>query len=288
MESRFGWYMISPGLLLMIALGTMPLVALVGLSFFRLDLASPLNTGWIGLENYGRLLTDSRFWDSLKLAAIYAVSSVSLQVIIGMALALLLFRHFPGQGVVRTLILLPMILAPVVVGILWRTLLLTPRFGLLDYIFIVLGLGSHGWLDEPNLAVLSVIVIHTWQWTPFAFLVFLASLHALPVEPLEQAKLDCTARWQELWYVILPLLKPAIVIVIILRSIQALNAFAAVYAATGGGPGTATEILNLYTYQMAFVQLSVGYGSALGTVQLFLTVVVALAFFRIRRSEWAQ
>jgi len=287
-ESRFAWLMISPGLLLMVMLGTFPLVALVGLSFFRLDLSSLQRTGWVGLGNYARLLADNRFWHSLQLAAIYAVSSVTLQIVIGMALALLLFRTFPGQGLVRTLVLLPMILAPVVVGILWRTLLLTPRFGLFDYFVSSIGLGSHGWLDEPTLALVSVIVIHTWQWTPFAFLVFLASLHALPVEPLEQAHLDCVARWQELWYVILPLLRPAIVIVLILRSIQGLNAFAAVYAATGGGPGTATEILNLYTYQTAFVQLSIGYGSALGTVQLLLTVAIAVAFFRIRRSEWAQ
>jgi multiple sugar transport system permease protein len=287
-ESRFAWLMISPSLLLMVLLGTFPLVALVGLSFFRLDLGSLQRTGWVGLGNYTRLLADSRFWHSLEVAAIYAVSSVTFQIVIGMALALLLFRTFPGQGVVRTLVLLPMILAPVVVGILWRTLLLTPRFGLFDYLVSSLGLGSHGWLEEPTLALVSIIVIHTWQWTPFAFLVFLASLNALPVEPLEQAHLDCRARWQELWYVILPLMRPAIVIVLILRSIQALNAFAAVYAATGGGPGTATEILNLYTYQTAFVQLSIGYGSALGTVQLLLTLAIAMAFFRIRRSEWAQ
>ena len=138
---------------------------------------------------------------------------------------------------------------------------------------------------RPYRALASVIVIHTWQWTPFAFLVFLATLHALPQEPLEAAKLDCQSWWQQFRYVILPLVRPAIVIVVILRTIVALNAFGAIYAATGGGPGLATEILNLYVYETSFVTLSVGYGAALGTTQLLITVAVALVFFRIRRAH---
>jgi len=193
-----------------------------------------------------------------------------------------LFRVFVGRNLVRTLVILPLILAPLVAGMLWRTLLLTPRFGILDYVSYSLGLGSHEWLTSSRLALLSVIVIHVWQWTPFAFLVFLASLHALPVEPLEAARLDCRSWWQELWYVILPLMLPAIVIVAILRTIAALNAFAQIYAATEGGPGTATQILNLYIHNTAFVGLSIGYGSALGAVQLLITVGVALLFFRFR------
>jgi len=266
-------------------LGVFPLLAVVGLSLFRIDLTSPLKDGWVGLANYGRLLQDARFWHSIQTSCIYTISTVAAQVVLGMALALLLFRKLRGQGLVRTLVLLPTILAPVVVGLLWRTLLLTPRFGIVDYMFMILGLGSRMWLADSTLALVSVTIIHTWQWTPYAFLVFLASLNALPVEPLEAARLDCRSRWQEIRYVILPLLRPAIFIVVILRSIVALNAFAAIYSATGGGPGIATEILNLYIYYTAFASLSVGYGSALGTVQLVITVVVALAFFRNRSEQ---
>jgi multiple sugar transport system permease protein len=274
--------MISPGLALMVGLGTLPLALLVGLSFFRINLTNPAGNRWAGLENYIRLLGDAQFWNSMRVTAIYTISGVTLQIVIGMALALFLFRSFRGQNVARVLVILPVILAPIVVGMLWRTLLLTPRFGILDYISYSFGLGSHTWLTDSRLALLSVVVIHVWQWTPFAFLVFLASLHALPVEPLEAARLDCQSWWQELWYVILPLMVPAIVIVAILRAIAALNAFAQIYAATEGGPGTATQILNLYIYNTAFVGLSIGYGSALGTVQLLITAAVALLFFRIR------
>jgi multiple sugar transport system permease protein len=284
-ESQFAWLMVSPSLFLMFGLGILPLVLLTGLSLFRLDLADPSGSGWAGLGNFARLLADGRFWHAVRITLVYTASTVALQVVIGMTLALLLFRSFRGQNVLRTLVLLPMMLSPVVVGLLWRTLLLTPRFGIVDYLSESLGLGSHRWLGDVTLALVSVIVIHAWQWTPFAFLVFLASLNALPAELLEAAQLDSVARWQPLRHVILPLLRPAVVIVTILRTIVALNAFAAIYAATGGGPGIATEILNLYVYDTAFVSLSVGYGSALGTVQLLVTVAVAAAFFRIRRAR---
>lgn len=284
-EGQFAWLLIAPGLVLMVVLSTLPLVMLVGQSLFTIDLTSPMGNGWAGLRNYTRLLADSRFWHAMQITAFYTVGTVALQLVIGMGLALMLFRPFRGQNLVRVLLLLPTILSPVVVGLLWRTLLLTPRFGLIDYLSESLGLGSHRWLGDPTLALISVTVIHTWQWTPFAFLVFLATLHALPQEPLEAAKLDCRSWWQQFRYVILPLMRPAIVIVIILRTIVALNAFGAIYAATGGGPGLATQILNLYAYEAAFVNLSIGYGSALGTTQLLLTAAIALIFFRIRMAR---
>jgi multiple sugar transport system permease protein len=286
-EAAFAGLLIGPDLLAILALSLFPLLALCALSFFSLDLASPHRTGWVGPENYRRLLDDGRFWHALQITALYTFSTVALQLALGLGLALLLFERFPGEAIVRTLVLLPMILAPVVVGLLWRTLLLTPRFGFVDYLFEVSGLGSRPWLSEPTYALVSVILMHTWQWTPFAFLVFLASLHALPTEPLEAAKIDCQSWWQELWYILLPLLRPAIALVAIFRTVTALNAFDAIYAATGGGPGTATEILNLYVFYVAFVHLSVGYGASLGVVQLLLALGITALLFRFLRSEVA-
>ncbi len=284
-ESLFAWLMISPGLSLTFALGAFPLFLLVMLSLFHINLTNPRGTGWAGLDNYVKLLGDAQFWHAMKVTAIYTLGSMSLQIVIGLALALLLFRSFRGQSVARTLVILPMILAPLVVGMLWRTLLLTPRFGMIDYIVQSIGLGSHAWLTDATLALPSVIVINVWQWTPFAFLVFLASLHALPIDIIEAARLDCVSWWHPLWYVILPLIRPAIVIVAILRLIATLNAFPQIYAATEGGPGTATQILNLYIYNTAFVGLSIGYGATLGTVQLVITLGVAILFFSMRRGR---
>jgi multiple sugar transport system permease protein len=290
---RFGYAMISPSMIFLILVTTVPLVSLLLMSCFRIDLTFPMDNGWNGLENYLEMFRDTRFWFSIRLTVIYTIRltviytaiTVVLQVIVGLALAMAFFRGFRGQGLMRVSVLLPMILAPVVVGLAWRTLILTPEYGILDYIVILLGFGSKPWLVEPTWALISVIIIHTWQWTPFAFLVFLASLNAMPREPLEAALLDTRTSWQRFRYIILPMLRPAIVIVLIFRTMIALRAFAAIFSATGGGPGTATEILNLYAYRVSFNSLDLGYGAALGTVLLFITVGISLIFFRMRRSS---
>lgn len=282
---RFGYAMISPGMIFLVLVTTLPLISLLVMSCFRIDLTSPLDNGWIGLENYLEMFKDARFWYSIRLTAIYTVITVVLQVVVGLGLAMAFLRGFRGQGLMRVSVLLPMILAPVVVGLAWRTLILTPEYGILDYISISLGFGSKPWLGDPVWALISVIIIHTWQWTPFAFLVFLASLNAMPQEPLEAALLDTRTSWQRFRYIILPMLRPAIVIVLIFRTMVALRAFAAIFSATGGGPGTATEILNLYAYRVSFNSLDLGYGAALGTVLLLITVGISLIFFRMRRSS---
>jgi len=281
---RFGYAMISPSMIFLVLVTTIPLISLLVMSFFRVDLTYPLDNGWIGFENYFEMMKDARFWFSIRLTVVYTIITVSLQVIIGLSLAMVFFRGFKGQGFTRVSVLLPMILAPVVVGLAWRTLILTPEYGILDYLFILLDFGSKPWLVDPSWALVSVIIIHTWQWTPFAFIVFLASLNAMPEEPLEAALLDTRTSWQRFRYVILPMLRPAIIIVVIFRTMIALRAFAAIFAATGGGPGTATEILNLYTYRVSFNSLDLGYGAALGTVLLLITIGISLVFFRMRRS----
>ncbi|MGD9054694.1 MAG: sugar ABC transporter permease [Desulfobacterales bacterium] len=282
---RFGYAMISPSMIFLVLVTTVPLVSLLLMSCFRIDLTFPIDNGWNGLENYLEMFRDTRFWFSIRLTVIYTAITVVLQVILGLALAMAFFRGFRGQGLMRVSVLLPMILAPVVVGLAWRTLILTPEYGILDYLVILLGFGSKPWLVEPTWALISVIIIHTWQWTPFAFLVFLASLNAMPQEPLEAALLDTRTSWQRFRYIILPMLRPAIVIVLIFRTMIALRAFAAIFSATGGGPGTATEILNLYAYRVSFNSLDLGYGAALGTVLLLITVGISLIFFRMRRSS---
>jgi len=206
-------------------------------------------------------------------------------VVLGLSLALLVMQVKRGQAMLRIAAILPIVLAPVVAGLFWRSLVLAPDFGILDFITRWLGLGSYNWLGEPGLALVSVIAIHTWQWTPFAFLVLLASLAALPPDIYEAARLDRASAWQRFWHITLPMLRPAIVIVVILRMVTALSAFAAIFAATGGGPGSATEILNLYAYRLSFTELSLGYGSAVATVLLAITLAVAFLLFSFRTKK---
>ena len=284
-ERRFALALFLPALVLLVATTTLPLVYLVWASLQRIDLSMPWLTGFAGLENYAKLGGDARFWHSLGLTFIYTGATVVLQVAVGLGLALLVMQVKKGQALLRVAAILPIVLAPVVAGLFWRSLVLAPDFGVMDFLTRALGLGSFNWLGDPQLALVSVIAIHTWQWTPFAFLVLLASLAALPPDIYEAARLDRAGAWQRFRHITLPMLRPAIVIVVILRMVTALSAFAAIFAATGGGPGSATEILNLYAYRLSFTELSVGYGAAVATVLLFLTLTVSFGLFALRRAR---
>jgi multiple sugar transport system permease protein len=284
-ERRFALALFLPAFLVLVATTTFPLVYLLWTSVHKVELAMPWLSGFAGADNYARMGADPRFWNSLELTLIYTGATVALQVMVGLGLALLVMQIPKGQGTLRVAAILPIVLAPVVVGLFWRTLVLAPDFGVVDFVTRALGLGSHNWLGDPQLALVSVIAIHTWQWTPFAFLVILASLSAVPPEIYEAARIDRAGGWRRFWHITLPLIRPAIVIVVILRLMIALSAFAAIFAATGGGPGTATEILNLYAYRMSFTELSLGYGAALATVLLAVTLAVSFLLFSLRRAR---
>jgi len=284
-ERRFALALFLPALALLVVTTTVPLVYLLWTSLQRIDLSMPWLSGFAGLENYAKLGGDRRFWSSLWLTFVYTGTTVVLQVVVGLGLALLVMQVRAGQALLRVAAILPIVLAPVVAGLFWRSLVLAPDFGILDFVTRALGLGSFNWLGDPQLALVSVIAIHTWQWTPFAFLVLLASLAALPPDIYEAARLDRAGPWQRFRYITLPLIRPAIVIVVILRMVTALSAFAAIYAATGGGPGSATEILNLYAYRLSFTELSLGFGAAVATVLLVITLAVSFGLFALRRGR---
>jgi multiple sugar transport system permease protein len=264
---------------------TAPLVYLGWNSLHRIDLGMPWLSGFAGVDNFAKMGSDPRFWNSLALTGIYTASTVVLQVLVGLSLALLVLQIPKGQGLLRVAAILPIVLAPVVVGLFWRTLVLAPDVGLVDMVSRALGLPSHNWLGDPQLALISVIAIHTWQWTPFAFLVLLATLSTLPPDVYEAARLDRAGAWQRFFHLTLPLIRPAIVMVVILRTMTALSAFAAIFAATGGGPGSATEILNLYAYRTSFAELNLGYGAALAIVLMSITLVISYLMFRLRRRR---
>jgi multiple sugar transport system permease protein len=281
----FALALFLPALVVLIVTTSAPLVYLAWTSLMRIDLSMPWLSGFAGAGNYAQMLGDPRFWHSLLLTLIYTVSTVVLQVALGLSLALLVLRIPKGQGALRVAAILPIVLAPVVVGLFWRTLVLAPDVGLVDVVMRAFGLPSYNWLGDPELALVSVIAIHTWQWTPFAFLVMLASLSSLPPDVFEAARIDRASAWQRFRHITLPLIRPAIVIVVIMRTMIALSAFAAIFAATGGGPGTATEILNLYAYRTSFSELNLGYGAALAMVLLAITLGVSSLMFRVRRAR---
>lgn len=281
-ERVFAALLVAPGLLVLFATTTAPLIYLLWTSVWDLNLSMPWITGFVGLAHYERMIGDARFWDALQLTAIYTVTTVVLQLAIGLGLALAVLRIPSGQWLFRVAAILPIVLAPVVVGLFWRTLMLAPSFGIFEVVTQTLFGRSYNWLGDPALALASVIMIHTWQWTPFAFLVLLAALASVPPDLYEAARIDRAGPIARFVHITLPLIRPAIIIVVIMRAMIALSAFAAIYAATGGGPGTATQILNLYAYQTSFVELNFGYGSALAVALLVITLAVSGVLFRLR------
>lgn len=285
-ERRFALALTVPGLLVLLLTTTFPLLYLIWSSFHTINLAMPFLDGFAGVDNYVQMWDDSRFWHATGLTGIYTVSSVSLQIVIGLGLALLVMQIPAGQWVFRIVAILPIVLAPVVVGLFWRTLMLSPNFGLVDYLIQMFGFEQVNWLGAPTPALISVIVIHTWQWTPFAFLVLLASLASLPPDVYEAARIDRANALQRFWHITLPLLRPAIVIVVIIRAMISLAAFAAIFAATGGGPGTASEILNLYAFKTSFIELNFGYGSALAVSLLVITMIISGVLFYLRTARY--
>ncbi len=284
-EKRFALLLTLPGLLVLLLTTTFPLSYLVWSSFQTINRAMPFMDGFAGVDNYVEMWGDTRYWHALGLTGIYTTTSVSLQIIIGLGLALLVMQIPAGQWIFRIAAILPIVLAPVVVGLFWRTLMLAPNFGLVDYLIQRLGFEQVNWLGAPVPALISVIVIHTWQWTPFAFLVLLASLASLPPDVYEAARIDRANALQRFWHITLPLLRPAIVIVVIMRAMISLAAFAAIFAATGGGPGTASEILNLYAFKTSFIELNFGYGSTLAVTLLVITMVVSGVLFYLRTAR---
>ncbi len=277
--------MVGPAFLILLVTTTFPLAYLIWNSFFSINLSMPFMNGFVGLANYRDMLADDRFFEALRLSAIYTSVTVTLQLVIGLGLALLVMRVPAGQPIFRVAAILPIVLAPVVIGLIWRQLLFTPRTGLLDLASIALGLGSHNWLGDRTMALVSVILVHTWQWTPFAFLVFLASLASIPTDLYEAARIDRASAVKRFLYITLPLLRPAIIIVVILRMVMALSAFDAILALTGGGPGTATQILNLYAYRTSFIELNFGYGSALAVVLLIISLGISGILMALRTAR---
>lgn len=284
LEERFALSLMLPSLAVLILTTTIPILYLGWTSFQNINPSMSFMNGFAGADNYVQMVGDDRFWNSLRLTLIYTSSTVVLQVLIGLALAVAIGELRHGQWAARLIAILPIVLAPVVVGLYFRTLILTPAFGVFDYLTVSLGLGSHNWLGDPDLALISVIAIHTWQWTPFSFLVLLAALASLPADIYEAARMDRASALRRFWHITLPMLRPALVILVILRMTVALSAFAAIFAATGGGPGTATEILNLYAYRTSFNELQIGYGSALAVTLLLMTLAITFVLFRLRRA----
>ena len=277
-------FFILPCILILLAVSIFPLLYSLWLSFNSWELAMGLPKRFIGLGNYIRLFQDVRFWLSMKNMGKVLLFGVGSQFLIGFALALLLNRTFRARTLVATLFLLPTIIAPVVVGCTWRQIY-HYSYGPLNYFLQATRLsGGINWLADIKLALPSIIISDTWEWTPFMMVVLLAGLQSIPVDLQEVAAIDGASRWQIFWHITLPFLKPIIIVVILIRAMDAFKLFDLVVLLTRGGPGSSSETVAYYNYLSAFKHFSMGYAAAMSYIQLVVIIIIANFFLRFLKE----
>src|SRR5215470_5958985 len=273
---------LAPALAVLLSLSIYPLIYSITISLQRETSGGAVWT----FDNFTRLVSDNFFLTAMVHTFVYAVAALSCEFLLGLGLALLLNSKLRGRGLFRASLLVPMMLPSVVVGVVWR-LMLNPDFGAINGTLRRFGFHTESlpWIASPKLAMLSVIAVDVWQWTPFVFLVLLAGLQAIPEEPYEAALIDGSSHWQTFWHVTLPLLKPSILIVLLLRTMDLLRVFDQIFILTEGGPGFATETISLYIYRAAFRFFDFGYAAAMSFVLLIVTNVISTIYIRFLQTK---
>ena len=279
---------LTPGLGYLAILFVAPLLYTTAIALTQWNLLRPdLGIRWTGLSNFLALLRDPFTWETLARTLWFVAGSVAIELVFGMVVALALNRDFPGAGIVRSIILIPFIIAPVVVGFTWR-FLLNNDFGPLPYLFSALHLRflvDPPLLANANLVMPMLILVDAWQYAPFVVLVLLAGLKALPHEPYEAALVDGAGPVQQFLHITLPLLRPAILVAIVIRTMTSLRVFDTVFIMTGGGPGSSSEVLSFYGYRMAFQSYQMGLSAAIGLLTLFVALILTVFTLRLSGGQ---
>ncbi len=271
--------MVAPLVGALLLLTLVPLVFAIGVSFTDLKLNRLTRWNWAGIDQYLRLADDARWWAAVGHSLIYIIVPTALQMLIGLALALLLHAAIDRLRWTRSLFILPMVLPPVVVGVLWKAFLL-PDFGGLDYFMSLVGLKAPAFLDTAEGAMDALILTLTWEWTPFVVLLLLAGLESLPQDVFDAAHVDGASAMQNLRYVTLPMLMPTILVVLLFRIIESTKVFPVIFTITGGGPGNATENMDFYAYLVGFRYFDLGYSAALLVAILLVMAVICAPLYR--------
>jgi multiple sugar transport system permease protein len=241
---------------------------------------------FVGFDNYAQLATNKRFLESILHTFYFTVLAVVFPLILGTVAALIFHREFPLRGVLRSVFTMPMMATPVAVALVW-TMMFHPQQGVLNYLLSVVGLPPSLWVYSPTWVIPSLVLVEIWHWTPLIMLIVLGGLAALPTEPYESARLDGASEWQLFRYITLPLLAPFLIVAAVIRTIDALKAFDTIYVISQGGPGTASETINLYLYLQAFAFYNVGNASAVVVVFFVIILALALLLLHVReRAKW--
>jgi len=282
---RRSYYLfIVPALVIVGAVIIFPWLFTLWMSAFDWTIGSAAH--FVGFGNYQKLLTNQRFLESILHTFYFTALAVAVPLVLGTAAAMIFHREFPFRGVLRGIFIMPMMATPVAVALVW-TMMFHPQQGVLNYLLSLVGLPPSLWVYSPTLVIPSLVLVEVWHWTPLVMLIVLGGLAALPTEPYESARLDGATEWQLFRYITLPLVAPFLVVAAVIRTIDALKTFDTIYVITGGGPGTASETINLYLYLQAFAFYNIGNASAVVVVFFVIVLVLALLLLHVReKTKW--
>lgn len=281
------WYpyaLIAPAMLTFVVIALVPFIYTIFISFHEMKFARVGD--FAGFDNYAALLSDPRFWNSMKIAGIFVAIAVPLEFMLGLAGAMMLNRPLYGRSILVPFLFIPSMMAPIVVGLLWK-IMLAGSWGLLSTNIIEpLGLvGDTSIFASPNLALYALIFVDVWQWTPFMMLAFYAGLQALPINPYRAAAVDGASPLQSFFRLTLPMLAPLLVVIGLLRLIDAFKVFDSIFVLTGGGPGTSTEMPSVLAYKMTFEFWNLGEASALAVIVWLLFFAFCNVFYQLAKRK---
>jgi multiple sugar transport system permease protein len=286
-DRHFSRLLPLPAVVVMALLILFPLAFNGYMSLLSWFVSSAKPPEFVGLRNFLEIFgRDARFWNTLWITAKFTLAGVVLQLVLGLAIAVYLHREFRGRGIVRTVMLLPMVSTPVAVALIW-VVMFNPSLGVLNYFLGLVGVKPLLWLGHPRTALPSLILMDIWKWTPFMVLILHSGLQSLPVTPFEAARIDGASRWQLFRFITLPLLRPTIAVALIFRTMDSLKTFDTIYVMTEGGPNNATETLNIYVFQTGFKYFHMGYAAALAVILVVFVFVVNLLLIRMRERSWS-
>lgn len=268
-----------PALIFTILVTQLPFIITLVYSFFSWNLLRTEGRHFAWFENYSRVLSDSATWSALRVTVVLTAGAVILSVLVGLACALLVDRKFLGRGIVRTLLIAPFLVMPAAAALLWKTTMLNPVFGIVNWVLSPLGVGDVDWASQYPL--FTIILVETWHWAPFMMLILLGGLQSQDRSILEAARVEGAGAWQIFRYLTLPHLRQYIELGVVLGSIYIVQTFDSIFMITQGGPGTATTNLPFDLYLKAFRAFNVGQAAALGVIVVFLTILVATVALRV-------
>ncbi|HEV2300960.1 MAG TPA: sugar ABC transporter permease [Stellaceae bacterium] len=280
-----GWLLPLPALVVVAGLVVFPVAFLAYMGFHDWFFEGSAGPSWVGLANYQALAGDPRFVGAVLHTLYFTALGLLIQIPLGLLIALLLHQEFPGRGLMRTLLLLPMVATPVAMALVW-VMMLDPGMGVVRALLAAVGVPSPEWLSDPNTVIPALVMVDSWEWTPLVALMCLSGLAALPTEPFEAALLDGASPWARFRYLTLPMLRPTLVIAIVFRVIDLLKVVDIVYVMTRGGPGFASETLNVYDFLVGLFYYRIGYGSSIAVILFALVLGVTSLLMRVRRVSW--